>query len=714
MIEAESIKPEKVLLISPNLGHPLFLDIDRKFKQEEFEVNLLFVSNITNTDNFERFIKHGLNFIPILEYKWKLKGYLEKEKEERLERKKKRSIWNKIKSIFSRKKKKKEEELPPVLELIDSTGKKFDIVQTKKIETLRPRAFRGDLIKGTLLKVEPVNTCEIDDIKYDSYYSPRNYLIKYNIYSGLNEFYKATIHFKLSKEVLEFLESFNFVMFDLWQEMPNKEIRVSYHSIVVSKNNWSDFKFFHATDLHLAERNDRIYEIVKKWNVLMRKSDLGELLAQGAKAVSFFQRLLIKKPEDKIPIKTTEPLRKRFVNPNNNFRTFIKLVNKKVNKNDLDFVVLTGDLIDFVILSKIPKEKKKALDFKYENSNWRIFKEILLNFPQEKRRGMVSGEEILCPIFTIPGNHDYRPFHYDLRWGNLYRKIGLLQSEAIALNDELMINPISSITKSFRALNAYLIEINSSLDYYITLGNNNLIFLNTGSDSFKKLVDFLSGHPSVTGISEKQIKYLENIISRKVEPENNTYLMLHGPLVNPKKNISALKRHAMSKQSQELLTKIDEFKESLIQKLGKKLSLARIDNKFDVQYGAISSNWEKLLKFCLDFCILTLSGHTHELKEFRLSDPQDLKTKVVDTNTSPFSLKKLENPAAIYYDIYSELYNNPEDIENNAPFVVQTPALGLGSYKNPKSASAFREIVIKNGRLASFKVKYLKREFKQF
>jgi len=711
LIEAESIKPEKALLISPNLGHPLFLDIDSKFKQKEFEVNLLFVSNIKDTDNFERFIKHALNFIPILEYKWKLKTYFEKEKEDRLERKKKRSIWDKIKSIFSRKKKKKEEELPPVLELTDSTGKKFDIVQAEKIETLRPRAFRGDLIKATLLKVEPVKTCEIDNIKYDSYYSPRNYLTKYNIYSGLNEFYKATIHFRLSKEVLEFLESYNFVMFDLWQEMPNKEIRVSYHSIVVSKNKWSDFKFFHATDLHLAERNDRIYEIVKKWNVLVRKSDLGELLAKGAKAVSFFQRLLIKKPKDKIPSKSIEPLRKRFVNPNNNFRKFIKLVNKKVNKNDLDFVVLTGDLIDFAVLSKIPTEKRKKLNFNYKDSNWRIFKEILLNFPQEKRRGMVSGEEILCPIFTIPGNHDYRPFHYDLRWGNLYRKIGLLQNEVIALNEELMANPISSITKSFSALKAYLIEINSSLDYDIKFGNNNFIFLNTGSDSFKKLMDFLSGHPSVTGITEKHIKYLENIINCRLEPENNTFLMLHGPPINPKKKISALKRYAMSKPIKELITKIDEFKESLIQKSGKKLSLARIDNKFDVQYGAISTNWEKLLKFCLDFCVLTLSGHTHELKEFRLSDPQDLKTKIVDTHTSPFSLKKLENPAMIYYDIYSEQYDNPEDIENHAPFVVQTPALGLGSYKNPKSESAFREIVIKKGRLASFKVKYLKRQF---
>jgi hypothetical protein len=35
LIESESIEPEKAVLISPNLGHPLFLDIDHKFKQKE-------------------------------------------------------------------------------------------------------------------------------------------------------------------------------------------------------------------------------------------------------------------------------------------------------------------------------------------------------------------------------------------------------------------------------------------------------------------------------------------------------------------------------------------------------------------------------------------------------------------------------------------------------------------------------------------------------
>ncbi|GAG74125.1 unnamed protein product, partial [marine sediment metagenome] len=369
---------------------------------------------------------------------------------------------------------------------------------------LRPRAFRGEEIKPIVLEVAIANFYEIDNPRFDNYNNPQKYLIKHEIYGSLSKYYTATINFNLSDEVIGFLKSFNFIMFDIGFSQPDKKERINYHSIVVSKNEWINFKFFHATDLHLAERNDRIYEIVRKWKSLVRKSDVSEILAQSAKALSFVQRLLMKKPEEKA--KTVKALHKRYINPNNNFRNFIKLTNKQVIQNDLDFIVLTGDLIDFAVLSKIDREKRKNLDFDYEDSNWRIFKEIVLNLPQEKRRGMVSGEEILCPIFTIPGNHDYRQYHYDLRWGNLYKKIGLTGDEAIALNEELLANPISSITKSFRALKAYLIEINSSLDYYLKLGENNFIFLNSGSDSFKRIMDFLSGHPSVTGLTNKQIK----------------------------------------------------------------------------------------------------------------------------------------------------------------------------------------------------------------
>jgi len=72
-------------------------------------------------------------------------------------------------------------------------------------------------------------------------------------------------------------------------------------------------------------------------------------------------------------------------------------------------------------------------------------------------------------------------------------------------------------------------------------------------------------------------------------------------------------------------------------------------------------------------------------------------------------LKKIENPAAVFFDDYSEILADAEIIETNGPFVVQTPALGLGGYKNPETAGAYREVIIEDGKLTSFKVKYIHR-----
>ncbi|MBY8979723.1 MAG: metallophosphoesterase [Candidatus Lokiarchaeota archaeon] len=693
MIEPEYLKRRNSLVISPNLGHPLYIGIDSRLKQRKFEIKLLFASNIPNLTNFEGFLTKNLKLVPILEYKWKLTKLLEKTK--------KKGIWDKLKSFFFRGKKRRQE-TQEIKEFTDSKGDTFDIVQREKLEKLKPRAFRGDIIDCVVLNVQNAYEREIDNPEYDDYLSPQNYLVKHEIFGSLNKFYSATINFSLTDEVIEFLKSFNFVMFDILQQNPNKGDRINYHSIVISKNDWVNFKFLHATDLHLAERNDRIYEIVKKWQKSVRKSEVGEIVAQSVKAVSYFQRLLMKKPEEKV--ETTKPLSKRYINPNNNFRNFIKQANKSVNQNDLDFVVLTGDIIDFSILSKINKEKRKTLDFNYDFSNWRIFKEILLNHPQKMRRGMITGDELLCPIFTIPGNHDFRPYHYDLRWGNLYKKIGLNGNEAIALNDELMANPISSITKNFRALKAYLIEINSSLDFSLKLGENIFIFLNSGSDSFKNIIDFVSGHPSVTGVSNKQIRYLEDLINKTIKPGDNTFLMVHGPPINPKKTMS--KRFSLSKPKDKMPS-LKEFKESIMEKMGELPSAIRINDKFDLKFGTISSNWAKIIKFCLDYSVLTLSGHTHQLKEFRLTNPQQ---KSINPNTAiPVKLTKLENPAVVYYDYYSERLKNQKEVEINAPFVVQTPALGLGSYHKPVLAGAYREIIIEKGKLTSFQVKYVKR-----
>ena len=65
------------------------------------------------------------------------------------------------------------------------------------------------------------------------------------------------------------------------------------------------------------------------------------------------------------------------------------------------------------------------------------------------------------------------------------------------------------------------------------------------------------------------------------------------------------------------------------------------------------------------------------------------------------------NSIAVYYDDYSKMYKNAQDIEKYGPFIVQTPALGMKPFKRPSRIGAYRVIKIKNGMLSSFQVKYI-------
>lgn len=691
-------------LVNPNLGHPIFLSIDQDLEMVEFQTHLLFVSQIDDLKKFEKGIRNKLKLVPILEYKWKLRRLFEQGKKElELKKKEEKGFW----SRFKRKKTKEKEELTLLQKLID-----FE----KRFVKLTPRAFRGDEISPLILSVKPVSITDISNTNYlkNEYCCPQDHLINYNAFGTPNQFYtqfyKVVIEFTLTEEILEFLKKRDFLMFDILHEKEGSNKRINYHSIVISKKDWSNFTFIHATDIHIAERNDRIYGAIKKWTELFQMKSENEIAESAKKDIrinfdEYDEIGELEIDDDRYdPFTPQDPLKKRLVNPNNQFRKFNKLMNKRVLQNELDFIVLTGDLVDFTLLSKLPKDVRKYLDFSYDHSNWKIFKEIILNLPQKKRAGMIKGEELLCPIFTIPGNHDYRPFHYDLRWAGMYRKMGLRLEEALALNDKLLAIPISAITKTKKALRAYFSEINPSLDFSLKLGKNNFVFLNSGSDSWKNLRDMLTGHPSVTGLKDRQIVYLENLINNKIQDGENTFLFVHGPPINPRKKISFFKRlrHSLTRK---IMYKIDEFKETVLHKLGVAPLKARIDGKFNVKYGTISTNWEKLICFCKDFCVLTLSGHTHTLKEFRLGDPKGNISKVY--SAPPFSLKKLENPAAVYYDLYSDIHTKPEDIEKYGPYVVQTPSLGLGAYRNPKLVGGYREVKVHGGKLASFKIKFI-------
>ncbi|MHA1762519.1 MAG: metallophosphoesterase [Promethearchaeota archaeon] len=698
---------KNIWLINPNIGHPIFLNIDSDLKKREFEADFLFMSNIDDEKEVERTLTREIRLIPILEYKWKIKKIIESKKrefEERLivEKKEKKGIFSRLKRKFSRKKKeensKAEKAESQFMQAITSGIETLKEYAEEKFEKLSPRAMRGDPISTAVLRVEKALIKKLKDVDYlmNETCTPLPHFTKFNpLRPDLNQFYKVSINFDISQEILEYLEDHSFIMFDV--ECFRK--RVNYHALVIFKKDWQNFTFVQATDLHLAERNDRIYEIVKRWTRSSIKRNFD----------AFFKRVMKKlkiKKNEELTEEFKAPLRKRFINPNNQFRRFIKLMNRKVLNNELDFIVLTGDLIDFTLLSKLFKSLKKVTSFKFKHTNWKIFKDVILNSPYQRRyRGMIRGEELLCPIFTILGNHDYRAYHYDLTWAGLYRKMGLNASEAVALNEFFSASPITAILSSELVLRGYFTEINPLFDFSLLLGNNLFIFLNSGSDSFLNLRDLIAGHPSVTGLTRNQILYLENLIKTRIEKGMNVFLFVHAPPINTAPKPYMLKRN--SNKSIEVSGKsIEDFKESSLLNNGFTLQDARLDDVFNVKFGTIASNWEKVITFCKNYCTLTLAGHTHSLREYRLANPP-FKTKIFDS--PPFKLKRLEIPAAIYHDLYSERYQNAEEIEKNGPFVVQTPALGMGGYKNPSIVGAYREVVIKDGKINSFKVKYINR-----
>ena len=683
MIVSKQEKPENSRLVSPNLGNPSILKINSKLKNKDFQATLLFITDKNDQETFASSIQNKISLIPLYDYKWSYKLIFVK---------KPKGLFSKWREKRARKKKKK-----MIKEILD-TGVELDL-SFEQLKQLKSRLHRGTPILPKIKNIESAFITPIQTISTTDNLDPHEFLVKNKVFGELNNFYKVTINFTLNKEVLKFLKERNFVMFDI-HSLNNQ---INYHSLVISKQKWEDFTLVHATDLHLAERNDRIYGIVKKWAQSSVKENVEDFFDIIKKKLKISSK---KKKEEGILSEIKIPLRKRLINPNNQFRRFIKLMNRKVLKNELDLIVITGDIVDYTILSKLSKKLRKLNEFSYEESNWVTFKNIILSIPSEKKyKGVLRGEELNCPIFTTLGNHDYRPFHYDLTWGEMYKKIGLNASEAIALNELFSASPISALTKTSLALKGYLSEVNASFDFSIKLGENLFIILNTGSDSFKNLRDLITGHPSVTGISFKQIKYLENLINNVITDNTNTFLFLHGPPLN-----SGGKKYKINifekKGSRFITKKLSEFKESLVKKMGKPISAARIDGIFNMKYGSISTNWEKLVEFCKNYCILTLAGHTHDSKEFRLENAE-IKTSVYDA--PPFRLKKIENPAAVYYDKYSEIYDNAKSIKTNGPFVVQTPALGLGSYRNPETAGGYREIIVKDGKLQSFKIKYINR-----
>jgi len=555
------------------------------------------------------------------------------------------------------------------------------------------RGVRGESVKGEILEVKEAPIYDLSDERLIINYnleSPRKKPITENIYGNRDKFFIVKVEFPFNNEFKNYLKQRTYLMFDLIQKFTDSNNddelqRINYHAIVITTQEWKNFTIIHATDLHIAKRNDEILPILLKgFNKSISKSIL-----------------MIK---DFLSGTNKDSIESRFINPNNNLRLFIKLMNILFDKGSVDLIIFTGDLIDFTIRSDIGD---KIFSFEMKNTNWNIFYNIILNFPIKLRDdiepvNIYEGEELLVPFFTTVGNHDYRSYHYDLRWGSLHKVVNVHQLEIMHYKDVIPANPISSLYVNNKTMTAYNQFINPYQDYYIRLGDHLILIMDSGYDSAKEIKDLFMGNPSAVGFSDEQLKYMENVIESKSTSRGVRIALFHAPIINPTPYSAfpfRLKREFKLKG----INSLDDFKEDALKKFDGEDG--RSDYYIDYKFGTISNNWDKTLKLFQENNFLVLNGHTHKFFEFR-TESTDEPTELI--RTQHFVLKKeIKVPVAIYMDDYSLKYKDPDFFNFKLPFYLQTPSLGVGRFNNTNLTGAFRIIKIKNNKIESFRIDFL-------
>ncbi len=157
-------------------------------------------------------------------------------------------------------------------------------------------------------------------------------------------------------------------LYDLTMIKADQKFATVFHALCLRPRK-DNLNFIHLTDLHIALRND------------LYAGDLHENITlsalQDAKEI-------------------------RFNNFNENLRRFIRYANRLRDEGSLDFVMITGDLVDFV--QHGCSEQKD-----YGQNNYRVFRDLILGAGKEKER---ENPGLKVPIFTSTGNHDWRFYPY--------------------------------------------------------------------------------------------------------------------------------------------------------------------------------------------------------------------------------------------------------------------------------------------------------------
>jgi len=191
-----------------------------------------------------------------------------------------------------------------------------------------------------------------------------------NIFGKRKELHKITFKIQNIHQIEELLRSLerDFILFDIVHDIPNMmEFKINYHSIAIYDKDWATFNFIHSTDFHIARRNDFIINFIKN-KVKIKIKNRAKNPKKSEKVDDF---ILHRDFEYKkgFQDEKLDKIQKGKLNFNYSLRKLIEFANKKVFENKLDFVLMTGDLIDYLNIARG--------NYQYDN-NFHVFLDILL------------------------------------------------------------------------------------------------------------------------------------------------------------------------------------------------------------------------------------------------------------------------------------------------------------------------------------------------
>ena len=326
---------------------------------------------------------------------------------------------------------------------------------------------------------------------------------------------------------------------------------------VYHRRTWTDFGIAHITDIHVARRIDRFRE----------------LLVQAGRAGAA----------------------QRMFNFNDRFRGFVRYANYLHSIGVLDVILAIGDVIDYIFEDD---------DDPAGGGNNEFMRKLILG--QAPGPDFPDVEELLVPIFMVPGNHDYRKHPYKLLFDVHIRIFGfdkdvtriknfppyhLLQADALVLANALDGRAAGSDVENISPPNAaWMVDVDPEIkgyktyladrrSYVVRLGKHRIAMLDSGYDvgmvtdvigaltaliaqQDEDKVTFLGGSPNSEGVSPEELAMVSDALSEV--PDDGLFVVgVHAPLCNPWKEeypyfLRETQRAAQPGQTQAFLARHDK------------------------------------------------------------------------------------------------------------------------------------------------------------